>query len=71
MPAAGDSGPHVENIFWPPGEAPNGNYRVWVQHFSGSPSDYTLEVRNNDEIIHSESGSLSAGQDSAFFDFSR
>lgn len=71
VPAPGDNGPHVENIFWPPGEAPNGSYQVWVRHFDGAPSDYTLEVRNNDEVIHSESGSLTAGQDSPTFDFSR
>ena len=71
VPAAGDNGPHVENIFWPPGEAPTGAYQVWVHHFDGQAADYTLEVRVNDEVIHSESGTLSVGGDSARFDFTR
>jgi hypothetical protein len=71
VPNLGDNGPHVENIFWPPGEAPNGTFQIWVRHFSGAPSEYTLEVRNNDQIVHSESGTLSEGQDSAIYEFSR
>lgn len=71
VPLSGDNGPHVENIFWPPGEAPNGAYQAYVQNFAGSPSEYTLEIRNNDVVIHSETGTLSEGQDSAVFEFSR
>ncbi len=71
VPGAGDTGPHVENVFWPPGEAPNGTYRVWVEHFDGAPSGYTLEVLSNGEVVHTESETIATGADSAPFEFTR
>lgn len=42
--AAGcEEGPFVENIFWPDGEAPQGEYLVFVEHYRGSaPAEYEL-----------------------------
>ncbi len=71
VPEPGDTGPHVENIFWPDGGAPAGDYQAWVEHYSGSPSSYRLIVRRNGERIHTEEGTLGPGEESPRFSFSR
>ncbi len=70
FPSLGDTGPHVENIFWPDGGAPAGDYQAWVEHYSGSPSSYRLIVRRNGERIHTEEGTLGPGEESPRFSFS-
>ncbi|MFH1331402.1 MAG: hypothetical protein ABIJ48_12250 [Actinomycetota bacterium] len=72
IPAAGDTGPHVENVFWPAGGAPPGQYSVYVQHYEtlgNNPGGYTLEVRVGGEVVHRESGLLPAYENSALFEF--
>ena len=52
----------VENIFWPTGGAPPGEYQVFVVNFSGSPSSsYTLDIRVGGEVIDSSSGTVGDG----------
>ncbi len=69
VPAIGDAGPHVENVFWPTGAAPPGSYQVWVLHFDGSASDYSLTVKKDGQIIHQETGTLQPGAESTRFSF--
>jgi len=69
VPSAGDLGPHVENIFWPSGGSPGGQYVAFVRHFSGVPSGYTMEVRVGGVLIHTETGSLASNADSTPFEF--
>lgn len=69
IPDDGDTGPHAENIFWPTGGAPPGGYETWVDHYSGNASDYALTVRLGGEVIHEESGTLAAGEESVHFPF--
>lgn len=53
-----------ENIFWTPGTAATGTYRVWVNYFgdcnsSNSSSTYTLRILKNAEIVQTYTGTLS------------
>ncbi len=57
------NGPN-ENIFWTPGSAPRGTYKVWVEYFddcdgAGTSSNFTLRVMNNSSIVQTYSGTLS------------
>ena len=53
----------VENIFWPTGGAPPGDYQVFVVNFSGAPeTSYSLDIRVGGEIIASPDGSVGATQ---------
>jgi hypothetical protein len=53
----------VENIFWPSGGAPPGEYQVFVVNFSGAPdTSYSLDIRVGGEIIASPDGSVGATQ---------
>lgn len=53
----------VENVFWPTGGAPPGEYQVWVVNFTGSPDTaYTLDIRVGGEIIDSQNGSVGSTQ---------
>jgi len=63
----------VENIFWPPGQAPGGDYIVEVNGFTvescGEGGDYTLTIRvagQDDQVFN---GSVSDGETDSF-DFS-
>jgi len=72
IPSSGDTGPHVENIFWPTGGAPPGTYSAWVRHYdslAGGPSTFTLEVRVGGEVIHRETGTLTEETESTPFEF--
>ena len=52
----------VENIFWPPGGAPSGEYQVFVVNFTGDPvTSYQLDIRVGGEVIDSQSGSVGGG----------
>lgn len=57
--SAGDA-PHVENVFWPPGGAPAGEYQAFVRQFSscGHDQSYVLIVRVRGEVIYNQGGTL-------------
>jgi hypothetical protein len=49
----------VENIFWPSGGAPPGEYQVFVVNYTGDPvTDYSLDIRVDGEVIDSPDGSV-------------
>ena len=56
------TGAHVENVFWPAGGAPPGQYRVFVKNYSscGSPSRYSLHATAKGTVAVSSSGSVGA-----------
>ena len=56
-----DGESRVENVFWPDGEAPDGTYTAWVDHFGGVPAEFELVARVDGDELASDSGSLSAG----------
>ena len=61
VPECGEgSGSQVENVFWPVGGAPDGNYQAFVEAFDtcGSPVDYQVEIRINGVVVASDSGTL-------------
>jgi hypothetical protein len=54
----------VENIFWPEGTAPEGEYQVEVVGFSdcdAGDADYTLTIRVGGEVVLEESGTIAEG----------
>lgn len=69
VPVCGETGSNnVENVFWPEGGSIPGVYQAYVVHFDGScggPGSYQLELRIDGEIAASDSGTLSAGEQSA------
>jgi Domain of unknown function (DUF6777) len=72
IPSAGDAGPHVENIYWPPDGAPPGTYTAFVNHFdsyTGASGSYTLEIRVGGVLVHQESGSIAEDADSPPVEF--
>ncbi len=49
----------VENIFWPPNQAPSGTYMVYVDQYSNcgaGNANWTLTVRVNGQVALSQSG---------------
>jgi Domain of unknown function (DUF6777) len=60
------TGTKVENIFWPEGGAPTGEYEAWVRNYNscGAPASYQLRITVAGTVVHEESGSLSSGEDS-------
>lgn len=63
----GTSGTHAENIFWPEGSAPSGEYSAHVAAFGiceGSAS-YQLTVKVGGSVVSNTSGTVSSGEDSA------
>jgi hypothetical protein len=61
------NGPN-ENIYWTPGTAARGTYKVWVEYYGdcdgyGSSSTYTLRIMNNSSVIQTFTGSLSPNND--------
>jgi len=63
----------AENIFWPLGEAPRGNYSVRVNMYAACntpfPIDFTLIVRVNGRVLISEQISLDGGSYSMEFQY--
>ena len=45
----------MENIFWPPGTAPRGEYQVWVEFFQQTQSSeevpFILELRRGETVV--------------------
>ncbi len=58
IPSCGDTGTHVENVFWPEGGAPSGEYETWVNVFRScdAPSTFRLEVLVGGVVVDSISG---------------
>jgi len=59
MNVRGESTKPVENIFWGPGGAPQGTYRVIVQNYAfhesdKSPYPFQIEVKNGNQYSHFE-----------------
>jgi hypothetical protein len=54
----------VENIHWPPGTAPRGVYRIWVQYYAShgdpDPSPFSIRVKAKGRVYHF-AGALSDG----------
>lgn len=58
IPSCGDTGTHVENVFWPEDGAPSGEYETWVNVFRScdTPSTFRLEVLVGGVVVDSISG---------------
>ena len=56
-------GSHVENVFWPSGGAPAGQYEVFVVSFRGcgTGGNFTLDIRVGGELVDSISASVADG----------
>jgi hypothetical protein len=56
----------VENVFWPRGGAPSGEYRVLVHYYRDckdqGPVDWTVMVRVNGNVVATQSGRISEGE---------
>ena len=57
------SNPAVENVFWPAGQAPRGEYQIYVNHFQNfgqpdcqDPTPFTVRVviRGQTQHFHGE-----------------
>ncbi|MCD9624195.1 DUF6777 domain-containing protein [Rhabdothermincola salaria] len=72
IPSDGDTGTHVENVFWPTGGAPAGAYSAWARNLGGTTGSaaYTLDVFVNGVRVGGSSGTLADGTDSPVTDFS-
>ena len=57
-PFCGQAGPHVENVFWPEGQAPPGNYEAWVTVYGSCDvaSTFRLEVLVDGVVVDALSG---------------
>jgi uncharacterized protein YfaP (DUF2135 family) len=62
----GVGGAHAENVFWPTGGAPTGNYQVYVGNYSGcgGRQAYQVQVTINGTVAQTLSGSLGSGDTS-------
>jgi len=56
IPQPGDTSEHVENMIWPTGEAPAGDYATYVAAYTGESSAYRLEVRIGGVVVATEDG---------------
>lgn len=52
----------IENVYWKPGTAPDGVYRVWVVLFrpprEGGPVPYQLEIRVGERVVETLRGTV-------------
>lgn len=74
VPGCGvDTGDHVENVFWPQGQAPGGEYRAYVHFFNdcvdGTTQSVQLTVRVNGQVVISQAITLTGGATSDLFLF--
>jgi uncharacterized protein YfaP (DUF2135 family) len=64
-----------ENVYWQPGTATAGTYKIWVEYFDSctgtkAPSNFTLRVMTNGNTVKKYSGTLSRkGQKSVVYSF--
>jgi uncharacterized protein YfaP (DUF2135 family) len=61
------TGPN-ENVFWVPGNAPRGTYKVWVEYFGSCgdaivPSNFTLRIMNTNTVLRTIQGTLAGEGD--------
>lgn len=67
VPECGNTGNHVENVFWPEGGSIPGTYQAFVVHYPSScaaSASYELELKINGEVVASDSGTLATGASS-------
>ena len=67
IPDPGQTGNHVENVFWPTGAAPRGTYSSFIENLGGFTSTacpYTLDVFVNGIRTGGNSGILGTGETS-------
>jgi hypothetical protein len=61
----------VENIFWPTGQAPRGQYVYWVFYFDqcndASAKTFTVEVRRGATVVETQTGTLGLKSQSRSF----
>jgi len=62
-PQCGDDNTHYENIFWPPGGAPHGQYSVYIvsSRGCGSTSDARLTIRVGGQVVVHQSLPVPSG----------
>jgi hypothetical protein len=52
----------IENVFWPVGTAPRGDYAVWVEHFQSwadkSAVPFVVEVRRGETVVQTFRGTV-------------
>jgi len=69
---AGTAATHVENVFWPAGAAPSGNYEAWVVNYGGGVTEsFELRITVGGQVVYSQGGSLDPGAQSEHIPFSR
>jgi uncharacterized protein YfaP (DUF2135 family) len=60
----------VENVFWPTGGAPRGEYQVFVEYYeecnSSGPTDYQVTIRLDGQVIDIINGTLYEEQEQQF-----
>jgi hypothetical protein len=66
----------VENVFWPSGGAPTGNYQVSVVYYTNcgfsGPVTYTVTIKQNDKVINVLNGTVNqSGETQLVTNFSR
>jgi hypothetical protein len=58
----------VENVFWPYGGAPGGNYQVYVVYYkdcgSSGPVNYQVTVKQDNQVVDVKTGTASAAGES-------
>lgn len=72
IPGCGDDGTQVENTHWPEGEAPEGEYEVFVVNFDDcgdGETTATLQVRAGGELVVDEEITLGEDDESERFEF--
>lgn len=61
----------VENVFWPTGQAPRGQYLYWVVYFAqcgdSTSKPFTLQVRRGNTVVETQTGTLAPNQQSRQF----
>jgi uncharacterized protein YfaP (DUF2135 family) len=59
----GESGNHVENVFWPTGTAPPGDYQVFIVSYTGcgTGGNFQLDIKVGGETIDSINASIADG----------
>jgi hypothetical protein len=66
IPDCGDVATHAENVFWPPGGAPDGTYEAFVVDYRSGcddqPTSFTLEVYVGSDLVDSIDGTLYGDQ---------
>jgi hypothetical protein len=72
IPGEGETGTHVENVFWPTGGAPAGSYQAFVRGLGGyvsTTADYELEIFVEGELVVGDGGVLDGNGTSVPIDF--